>query len=355
MDLPDISSHLPDHEGFCRPDWEAIRPLIEAHVPESGWPAAWEAAARIWVDRLREQAGDGYEVHETRHFLLLTDAPARVVTEASRFYEWARGRILGALPGIALTEYLGKHVVLMFSQTDEYYRYLAGFVADGDVRPTSSGVCLSGGGYMHFAFPTVDNASYRGVLVHELTHFFVSHLPLPTWLNEALAMRMEDALCRSAPPRLDRELCARHAAHWNKGTIQGFWTGESWREVDEGNELSYNLAQILWRKIEEDLRPGQAAILAFIGRADFADAGESACREVFDLGLGDFVAEFLGEGEWAPDPAAWQGGMTAADANPWEVAAELPAWDWKMDASPADAESPRTWTGSSGDERRIPD
>lgn len=69
--------------------------------------------------------------------------------------------------------------------------------------------------------------------------------------------------------------------------------------------MSYNLAEVLWRKIEGQLNAPREAIIEFVAAADWRDAGDSAFREGFDLGLADLVEDFLGAGEWTPAPETW--------------------------------------------------
>lgn len=133
-------------------------------------------------------------------------------------------------------------------------------------------------------------------------------------------MRMEDAVCGSGNVVLDGELHDRHLAHWNGDSIQAFWTGESWDVPGDIFELSYNLALVLWRKIETDLAPSHEQVVRFIIEAQAIDAGEAACRAAFNTSLGDLVADFLGEGEWTPRPDTWpvgapKGGPAASVEN----------------------------------------
>ncbi len=304
MTLPNIAEHLPIKDRFCYPDWDAIAGIIEANVPESDWNSAWEAAARSWLDQLRKALDGDYQVHETTNFMILSEAPTSVIQDACRTYEDALSRILTNLEGIASDEHYGKHVVLMFTSMDDYYDYIIHFYPDGE-HPMSGGVCLSGGSYIHYAFPTTDHLSYRTVLVHELTHGCLGHLPIPTWINEALAMRMEQVICGSDIFKLDQELYERHAAHWNAETIQQFWSGQSWTIPGDSFELSYNLAQVLFRKIEVDLKASRARIFEFIANARLDDSGEGAFEAAFKLSLGDLVGSFLGEDSWAPNPTKW--------------------------------------------------
>ena len=307
MSFPDISRHLKEKEGFCHPDWEGIGGQIEKSVAEPDWNAAWEEAARQWICRLRDRLGKGYRLDESPNFMILSEAPQRLLVDACHFFEAALMQIRRAFSGVALDEGYGKHVVLMFSLPEHYYRYISYFDPAGE-HPTSGGVYLPGEGYAHFAFPTTDFSSYRSVLVHELTHGCLGHLPIPLWLNEAMAMRMEDAISHSTSLNLNREIHQRHMNHWNSRTIQEFWSGESWQIPGDSFELSYNLAQIIWRKIEVDLGTSRQTALEFISSADAKDAGEAACYRLLGVNLGDLAGDFLGEGDWSPKPDSWPKG-----------------------------------------------
>jgi hypothetical protein len=66
-------------------------------------------------------------------------------------------------------------------------------------------------------------------------------------------------------------------------------------------ELSYHLAEILTRNIHA----GHArSFIEFVKRADWHDAGDAAAREVLGRGLDVVAAEFLGQGNWQPQPIA---------------------------------------------------
>lgn len=305
MSFPlDISQDLIEANGFCYPDWSKICPRVETAVPRSEWQPAWEKIARQWMDELARRMSSGYKVHETKNFLILSNAPDRITSDASRFNESALGLIRDHLKGaIPPIEGYGKYVVLMFSQDEEYFHYISHFYSDGE-HPATGGICLEGNGYMHFAFQLTDFHSYRSVLVHELTHGCLASLPLPTWVNEAMAMRMENAICESQSFAIDAELYDRHLEYWNEETIQQFWSGESWSIVGDSFELSYSLAKVLWLKLERDIAPSKPALIEFVRTSHFQDAGNTASLELFNLDLGDLVASFLGEGDWSPKPTS---------------------------------------------------
>ena len=122
-------------------------------------------------------------------------------------------------------------------------------------------------------------------------------------------MRMEAMLAKPVDLAYDLEIFERHRQHWNAETIQEFWAGISWNIAGDSNELSYHLAQILWRKIEKDMEAPQFAMLGFAADAVFEDAGQASCQKHLGVDLQDIVEDFLGEGNWAPDPSKWNFGV----------------------------------------------
>jgi hypothetical protein len=291
--------YFKSQHGFCYPDWSQIGELIKSRLPENEWNDAWLVAARSWCAQMVQHLGEGYQVSETDNFLIVTDSPTRIVRKMNKAYEASLKRILSSLDGVMEDEGYGKHVAFIFSEVETYYQYISHFYPDGE-HAMSGGICLNSEGYTHFAFPAADYSSYHTVLVHELTHACLNHLPIPTWLNEALAMRMEEVVCGTEVFYLDQEIYEKHLNYWNGKTIQEFWSGESWNIAGDSNELSYSLAQIIWRKIEADLSATEYEIKRFVLSANFEDGGEAACQKVFELGLGDLVSDFLGEGNWSP-------------------------------------------------------
>lgn len=296
--LPDISQHLHIAQRYCYPDWDAIDDVIATTLTENEWHDAWVAAASLWLERMRDLLGSRYHLYETENFLVLSAAPSRVILKANKTYEDALKNIRASFEGLPSIVGYGKHVVLMFSSLSDYYGYLDHFYPDGE-HPMSGGIYLNIG-YGHMAIPATDHDGHLSTLVHELTHACLRPYPLPCWLDEALAMRMQNLLCDSSNFHLDQELFHKHLAHWNETSIQHFWSGESWSMPDDSFELSYNLAQILWRKIEVDLSVSREEMLHLLQHAHCDDAGESAFQDLFQISLGDLIADFLGEGNWTP-------------------------------------------------------
>jgi hypothetical protein len=297
-DAPDFKSWFPEPDGLPRPDWKAIRQWIRSHSTAEHWGTAYEEITRTWLDKTCARLGGSYGLAESNDFHLLSELDEKERTRLLAFLEESEARILRVLAGVELPETYGKHVVMRFTTQDDYYRYISYFLEDGS-HPTSGATFLFRG-YMHIAYPHDDVVGVdRKVLAHELTHNLFHALKLPLWLNEALAMLFEKDLAGARPPLLTRELADEHRAYWNSTTIQNFWRGVFYSDV-EAQKLGYSLARILMDFIVTDLRPNPPEFRDFILHAEREDAGEAAARNYLGVELGDLVSAFLGPGEWSP-------------------------------------------------------
>lgn len=286
---------MPIAEGFPRPDWQAIGAIIDM-LPPRQTADRWSATARAWLDATARHLGPPYVVRETRNFLILSPLIPRTTEVVERFIERAWKQISMQLDGLADDNGYGKRVVMLFATQDEYYEYSAFFYSAGE-HPLSAGVFLNGE-YGHVAIPFHEIAETEATIAHELTHYYVSSLPLPLWLNEGLAVTFENEICCNRPLRMDPDRLAEHHAFWNEDTIQEFWDGRSFRRTDEGIELSYELARYCVRALAHDRVP----FIEFAKNATFEDAGEAAAVAVYGGSLGGLIEQFFGPGDWAPRP-----------------------------------------------------
>jgi hypothetical protein len=294
----DLDAFFSERDGFPRPDWAAIREFINKNAAADSIESAWQEITREWLRRVADRLGGKYTVAESACFHLLSELEGRPQKNLLAFLETTRARMVGQLGDDITKKGHGKHVVLRISSEQDFYQYLSFFYPDGE-HAGASGVLLRGG-YLHIAYYSdgVSNAD-RAILVHELTHNLLVRLPLPSWLNEALAMAFEVDITQRGRPPLDRDLAERHRSYWNAETIQEFWSGISFHKVDS-QELAYSLAQILLNLIATELRPPQKIFREFVLHAHYKDAGHAAANEYLDLDLGNLVSAFLGPGEWSP-------------------------------------------------------
>ena len=300
LESANFKKWFPEIDHFPRPDWKAIDKFIRTNSTEDHWEDAWREIARIWLEKTRKCLDRSYNLDESENFHLLSDLQPKSRSDLLSFVEGARARMLSTLADIPLPKEYGKHVILRFARDHDYYRYVSYFDPEGE-HASSIGQLVNSG-YTHIAFhhfnaPGAD----KRVLVHELTHNLLNSLPLPSWLNEALAMLFERDLAGGRQPAMTRDLAAQHKAYWNSKTIQEFWRGESFGEP-EGQELAYGLAGILLDFIVTDVRPAPADFRDFVLNADYEDAGTAAARNYLGVELSDLVSAFLGPGQWAPAP-----------------------------------------------------
>jgi hypothetical protein len=301
----ELLAHFIDRDDFCYPEWEAILAKIEAeNNSERQKVELVRECALTWLDRLQEKLGLKYLVQETPHFLLLANPVDKPMEEYFAFVEKMRVAIQEALPGVARKEGRGKHVILIFDEPEDFFRYIAPFYPAGE-HPAPQSVFLWSSGYRHIAILYNRHAMLR-IVANQFTRLGLSYLPLPRWLNNSLSAQMANRLVQGPRFIVTKEICEKHQAHWNETTIQEFWRGESWFLAEPSFDLSYGLAEILLRKIEEDVRPSRAALLSFIGEAHRRDAGQEAAWKHLKIILGELVADFLGAGDWSPQPRKWK-------------------------------------------------
>jgi hypothetical protein len=292
-----LTRHMPLIDGYPRPDWASIDQVI-SQLPQTASPDLWTLAARTWLDLTAGHLGPPYVVTESPNFLLLMPFADRNTKLLTTFAEKALRQILVKLEGLAESEVLGKRVIMIFDTQDAYYAYSAHFYSEGE-HPLSSGVFLNAD-YGHIAIPFYDVAETEATLAHELTHNCLRLLPIPLWLNEGLAVTIEDEVCGNRPLRMDADRLRQHQAFWDEATIQEFWSGQSFARVDEGNGLSYELARYCIRALAHDI----ASFIAFAQHASFEDGGEAAAVEVYGGSLGGLIEQFFGPGNWSPRSSA---------------------------------------------------
>ena len=338
-------------ESFHRVDWDLVRQWIDSHLSPADREEAWNEAALLWISKLGEDLGGDYIILQSPQTVLLCDRPL----ETARWLLDYAGRA-----AVTIKEHLGdtawqgafaKAVVLVFSDDDDYYQYLAHHTPDGE-QAASGGVCIHSG-YTHIAVLWRDELEAANVIIHELTHDCLAHLPLPLWLNEGVAVTLQRAIAPTprglgqseqdalyaasidwrAPIMWD-ELAERHFAFWTEKPIQAFWAGTSFYQPGEGNELSYSLAEVFLRLLIE--RTDRNSFRAFLESAQQDDAGQTAAMDILAIDLGEIARTFLGEGDWRPqrkamiacwDAAGWkkrhQDGTPPAVGMPWMKGTEV--------------------------------
>ena len=302
IDVTWLEQYLPIKEALPRPDWEAVQKHVDDHFSEEDQDHLWAEIAREWMRLLMQNFSDDYKTTESDNFILISSADESYNNAMSKHLEYCRRRILHVSKGITSDEGYGKFVVIIFEDIESYYKYVSYFYGpEGGTYGLSSGMYINSG-YGHFVFVVDDMFVVEPIVAHEMTHALLSHLPIPLWLNEGLAVNMEAAISNFTPERINKAAYQQHEDFWSKAEIQEFWEGKSFFRPDEGQKLSYQLAQLMVGRFNESYD----AFVDFVNAANFEDAGEKAMLDTFDMSLGDLVAGFLGEGEWQPEPGVWK-------------------------------------------------
>ena len=280
------------------PDWTALWQALEPLASDEERDRVWRGHGHRWLSDIVAVLGGDFAIHETGGFWVVSNRPAKQVERIGRLLQGARRRILSDLEGVACDPLHSRLAVLWLEDENTYYQYISSTYPESGEFAFSGGSFLSGG-YPHFVFPHYDEfPDLERVVSHELTHALVSHLPLPLWLNEGIAVTMEEAIAGGRHARRTLELFDEYPGFWNAETIQEFWSGKSFSRPDEGNALSYGMAHLLTTNVAHEFDRFRAFALA----ADWQDGGEAAAREHLGISLGDLVGAVLGEGNWAPKP-----------------------------------------------------
>ncbi len=296
LEVPNHDHWFEERIGFPRPNWIAMDGWRRAFTPHSDRHEVWCQFVRHWLGRLCTALGGEYKVTESKHFQLLSELDAEGNARILKHFEESlarMNRVLNSYDG----QSRGKFVALRLTEDDDFYDYVSDFFPDGE--SAGIGGCLITQDYYHMVLPETNPIDETRVRVHELAHNLLTHLPLPLWLNEALAMAFERDLTGNHQWELDSETIREHRAYWNASTIQEFWKGESFILVS-GQKLAYSLAFTLLNIIYKEVRPSPEEFRRFIQRAGWHDAGAEAFREHLGLELCECVEAFLGPGDWVP-------------------------------------------------------
>jgi hypothetical protein len=280
--------------GFPHPDWSELRSRIQAEIPEeTGHEDALVESVNRWIDAVAGAMQPRGHVFEAERFVLATSQHEHAPGLLEFFDDIIRS-IERTLPGIVEFGELPVLTSFLFEDLDQYYSYIEHFDTDGEIA--ASGGMFLNTEVPHFVAPFTDPITVQTAAAHEITHFCLSPLPVPLWLDEGLAMTMQAVIMREPALTLDPLRWQEHRECWNHETIQMFWSGEAWRSP-ETNDLAYELARMAVRTLGSN----QTAFREFVRTAHYEDAGQSAIQLAYGRGLEGLLEQFFGSGDWAPE------------------------------------------------------
>lgn len=301
-----VTENLLHANGLPLLDWNAAQHWVDGITGEAAQARAWSDCERAWLEHLRVALGPEYRLRADGSAMLVSTLERNVAEATLAFVNKTLQRVARILDGVAHVPEWGHDILVVFDDDDTYYRYVAHYYPEAGEFAGSGGMYINAG-CGHFATVKADLRAIEPVIAHELTHACLSHLPIPAWLNEGIAVNTERRLCPpSSGVSSPQQMHARHRKFWGPVEVQQFWSGKSFLRADEGNELSYDLARIMVSQFGaawDRFRP-------FVLAANVEDAGASAALEHLGVQLGDAVCALLeleSSSQWAPNPAAWSG------------------------------------------------
>jgi hypothetical protein len=301
-----LLSHMSRHRGLPIVEWTAVQHWLADSVPEELRAAAWACCERAWLLHFREALGPTFHLREGNTAAIVSSLDPKLAQVTLDYVERTLKRIGSVLHGIAKSPEWCKDFLIVFDDADRYYDYVSYYYPDSGEFAFSGGMYI-GAACSHFVTVKTDVRSIEPVIAHEMTHACLSHLPIPAWLNEGLAVNTEARLVgRRSGIYTVEEMYEKHIDFWNESTIQEFWSGKSFLRSDDGNMLSYDLACILVDQFSKDWETFTGFVLA----ANRSDGGGLSAREHLQFDLGAAVAALLQKehsSKWEPDPAQWEG------------------------------------------------
>lgn len=321
--LPDggrfaFAQHLTYEYGMPTADWNAVSAWVNSQSSAQLQATAWSACERAWLEHLLCALSPDYRLDEDGDSVMLSSLEQNVARAALEYMNKTEQHIKHVLDGIAVVPEWGRNILIVFDDSPKYYDYVARYYPspseeghpEGGLFAFSSGMHINHG-CSHFVTMKADLLAIQPVIAHEMTHGCVSHLPLPAWLNEGIAVNTEQRLC-GQPPSLytPYQMHEKHLQFWGDEEIQQFWSGKSFLRDDQGNMLSYDLARIIVEQFSKDWETFRRFVLA----ANAADAGAAAAREFLGVDLGTVAGVLLRRdadadaqllAAWSPTPALW--------------------------------------------------
>jgi hypothetical protein len=297
----ELQPHIIHSNGFPWLDWGAVAQWTKSIQPAPAElrESVADQCRRALLVHLRDALGPDFLVHESEHALVLSSLEPHVVRAMANYVERTRQRVSKLLGSLADLPPHQKSILVVFDDEDSYYRYV------GTLYPAGGEFALTGGmfidaGCAHFVTRRADLAQIEPVIAHELTHSAVSHLELPLWLDEGIAVNTQHKLT-GVPHSLytPQQMHARHLEFWNETEIQQFWTGDSFHRPDDGQMLSYDLARIL----VDNLARQWADFERFASQAARDDAGAQAASQHLGIDLGAWTCALLDREQsdgWTP-------------------------------------------------------
>jgi hypothetical protein len=297
-----------EENGFTRVDWGKYWDLLEKEG--AAHAKGWEEAKLEWCEQIRSDLGGNARVHIAPNVILVTDMEEALARGCVNYADEVHGLLRLALSDLGHPHANGRVPLFIFQDDADYYDYLGYHYPNEGTFPASAGIQIRDW-CQHVAIHSPEGRSAALTIAHELCHLLVSHLALPTWIDEGVAMKLPRALAASARrgntgwwnaleqqqgPLMMEDTLDRLGWFWTEDRIQTFWAGTSWNEAGDSSDLSYTLAELLVTQLSDDW----GSFLGFLAAANYNDGGQTAALDHLGICLGEAVAPFVEPGTYRP-------------------------------------------------------
>jgi hypothetical protein len=290
--------------GTPVPNWNQLHQWLDTIPDDTARSLAWADAEIAWLSHVQQALGPQYHISVMGDAVVLSSLEPKIANTVLVFMTKTLQRVVRLLADLAQIPSGGRDILIVLDTEQQYYEYVSRYYAEDGEYSLSSGMYIHGG-CGHFVCVKSDLAVIEPIIAHEMTHSCLSHLPIPAWLNEGLAVNTETKLCSAAGSEFTpAEMRVKHQQFWNESTIQEFWSGKSFLRTDDGNRLSYDLGRILVLH----LSPNWAQFAQFARAANLADGGLKAAHTHLHIDLGAMVTalfEIEENAKFSPDPSCW--------------------------------------------------
>lgn len=300
-----IARHTTCHEGYPILNWAAVQAWLDGLASPELQASAWAATERAWLLHMQQVLGPTFSLRESENAVLLSSLDADLANATLDYMERTLKRVAKLLDGIAELSPWGKDLLLVFDDNESYLHYVSYYYPEAGEFAFSGGMYVNAG-CGHYATVKADLHAIEPVIAHEMTHGYLSHLPIPAWLNEGLAVNTERRLAASySSAHSPQQLREKHLRFWSEKEIQEFWSGQSFLRTGDACLLSYDLACIV---VEQLAATDWERFKRFVLAANDADAGSAAAVDHLGMKLGAIVCALLEKDpslSWSPNPSDW--------------------------------------------------
>ncbi|SCX45218.1 hypothetical protein SAMN03159363_0824 [Variovorax sp. EL159] len=292
------------YNGFPMVNWPALAEWASSLGGIDLQRKAMTLGQRAWLLHFRDALGPHFHLYATDDAYVVSSLEDVVAVATAAYIASTRKRIQRLLAGIAHFDADDKNTLLVVDDQRTYYNYVSAYYPEGGEIAPSGGMFINAG-CAHFLAMRADLAAIEPVIAHEMTHSALSHLGLPRWLDEGLAVNTERRLTRQGHVTMrPQELHRKHLAFWGPSEIQEFWSGHSFFRTDDGNLLSYELARVMVEQMSQD----RELFTRFALNAQREDGGAEAALKVLGVDLGAYACALFDrepDPAWSPDPKGW--------------------------------------------------